>query len=194
MASGCGHGHRAGSVPSILAQTVTEWARAEHEGGPTLPPVDIIELPRDENRPSGRRFGSLVHAVLASVPFGADSDVIHRLSELESRTLGATDEEAAFAARVVEVVLAQPILERAREAARANRCRRETPISWRHDDRLIEGVVDLAFEEEGQWTLVDFKTDEELADEAPYRRQLGLYALAVGAASGQPVSAFLMRV
>ena len=184
----------AGSVPSILAQTVTEWARAEHEGGPTLPPVDIIELPRDENRPSGRRFGSLVHAVLASVPFGADSDVIHRLSELESRTLGATDEEAAFAARVVEVVLAQPILERAREAARANRCRRETPISWRHDDRLIEGVVDLAFEEEGQWTLVDFKTDEELADEAPYRRQLGLYALAVGAASGQPVSAFLMRV
>ena len=185
---------KAGSVPSIATQTVTQWARGEHEGAPKLPPVDIIEIPRDENRPSGRRFGSLVHAVLASVPFDAGPDVIQRLTELQSRTQGATDEEAAFAARVVEIVLAQPILKRAREAAKANRCRRETPVSWRNGDRLIEGVVDLAFEEQGAWTLVDFKTDEELAEKGPYQRQLGLYALAVGGATAKPVSAFLMRV
>ena len=184
----------AGLVPSMAAQTVTEWARAEHEGAPTLPPVDIIEIPREENRPSGRRFGSLVHDVLASVPFDASTEVIHRFTELQSRILGATDEEAAYAARVVESVLAEPILERAREAAKADRCRRETPVSWRDGERLIEGVVDLAFEEEGEWTLVDFKTDEELADKGPYQRQLGMYALAVGATTAKPVSAFLMRV
>ena len=183
----------AGSVPSMAAQTVSEWAQAEHEGAPTLPPVAIIEIPREENRPSGRRFGSLVHDVLASVPFDASTDVIRKFAKLQSRTLGATDEEAAFAARVVESVLAEPILERAREAAKANGCRRETPVSWREGERLVEGVVDLAFEEEGQWTVVDFKTDEELAAQ-PYQRQIGLYALAVGATTGKPVSAILMRV
>jgi ATP-dependent exoDNAse (exonuclease V) beta subunit len=184
-----------GSRPSIAAQTVTQWAKA---GGSQqdlkLPPVEIIELPRGPNRPSGLRFGALVHAVLGSVPLEGDEDLIQRVTALQGRTLGATDEEVVGAAEVVQTVLAQPILQRARHAAKASRCRRETPVVWRDGERLVEGVVDLAFEEEDRWTLVDFKTDEEIGPGASYQRQVGLYASAVEAACAKPVSAFLLRI
>jgi ATP-dependent exoDNAse (exonuclease V) beta subunit len=184
-----------GSQPSIAAQTVTQWAKA---GVPQqelkLPPVEIIELPRGPNRPSGIRFGALVHAVLGSVPLDGDAEFVQRLTVLQGRTLGATEEEVVCAAEVVQTVLAQPILQRARHAATANRCRRETPIAWRDGERLVEGVVDLAFEEGDRWTLVDFKTDEEIGPSARYERQVGLYASAVEAVCAGSVSAYLLRI
>jgi ATP-dependent exoDNAse (exonuclease V) beta subunit len=187
-----------GALRSIAAQTVTQWAKIS--GGPdadpalTLPPVKIVEVLRDPDRPTGIRFGVLVHAVLGTVPLDGDADVIRRVTELQARTLGCTAEEVESAAKVVHTVLALPIFERARKAAQAHRCRRETPIAWRHGDALIEGVIDLAFEEGTRWTLVDFKTDEEFRSAAPYQRQLGLYALAVEQACSAPVEAFLVKI
>ena len=67
-------------------------------------------------------------------------------------------------------------------------------FAWRNGDTLIEGVVDLAFEEGTRWTLVDFKTDEEFRSAAPYQRQVGLYALAVEKACSAPVAAFLVKI
>jgi ATP-dependent helicase/nuclease subunit A len=156
--------------------------------------VKIIEVSREPDRPTGIRFGVLVHAVLGTVPLDGDAGVIQRVTELQARTLGSMDEEVESAAKVVQTVLALPILERARDAAKAHRCRRETPIAWRNDDTLIEGVIDLAFEEGKRWTLVDFKTDEEFRSAAPYQRQLGLYALAVEQACATSVTAFLVKI
>ena len=53
---------------------------------------------------------------------------------------------------------------------------------------LVEGIVDLAFEEHGAWTVVDYKTDRELAaaGEDRYRRQVALYASAIAQATGAP--------
>jgi ATP-dependent exoDNAse (exonuclease V) beta subunit len=70
------------------------------------------------------------------------------------------------------------------------------PIAWRDaDGLLIEGVVDLAFEEGEIWTVIDFKTDEEFrGNESAYRRQVGMYAAAIQAANGARVAAVLMRV
>ena len=184
-----------GGRPSIAAQTVTQWAKVGAvEGSMKLPNVKIVEVPRDPDRPSGLRFGALVHAVLGTVPLDGDVDVIRRVAELQARTLGATDEEVESAVQVVHTVMKMPILERAREAAKAHRCRRETPIAWRYGDTLIEGVIDLAFEEGTRWTLVDFKTDEEFRSAAPYQRQLGLYALAVEEACSTSVEAFLVKI
>jgi ATP-dependent helicase/nuclease subunit A len=184
-----------GGRPSIAAQTVTQWAKvAAVEGSMKLPNVKIVEVPRDPDRPSGIRFGALVHAVLGTVPLDGDADVIRRVAVLQGRTLGSTDEEVESAAKVVQTVLALPILDRAREAAKTNRCRREAPIAWRRGETLIEGVIDLAFEEGKRWTLVDFKTDEEFRSAAPYQRQVGLYALAVEKAMSTSVRAFLVRI
>ena len=64
------------------------------------------------------------------------------------------------------------------------------------DDTLVEGIVDLAFEENGTWTVVDYKTDRELAaaGEEQYRRQVALYAAAIARATGQPASGVMVRV
>jgi ATP-dependent exoDNAse (exonuclease V) beta subunit len=56
-------------------------------------------------------------------------------------------------------------------------------------------VVDLAFEQAGAWTVIDFKTDEEFREnEQAYRRQVGMYAAAIQAVNGAKVSALIMRV
>jgi ATP-dependent exoDNAse (exonuclease V) beta subunit len=187
-----------GSQCSVAVRTVTQSAKAAGEESPDLklPPVEIVELARAANRPSGRRFGALVHAVLASVPFDGDLDVIQRLATIHGRILGAAREEIDSASASARAALAHPVFDDARHAARQGRCRREVPIAWRDASGfLIEGVVDLAFEQANGWMVIDFKTDEEFRGNEPaYRRQVGMYAAAIQAANGAPVSAVLMRV
>jgi ATP-dependent exoDNAse (exonuclease V) beta subunit len=187
----------AGSQNSVVVRTVTQAAKTAGEAAPlTLPPVEIIELPRAADRPSGRRFGALVHAVLASVPLDGDLNAIQRVATIHGRILGAAKEEIAAAAEGVQTALAHPVFAVARRAAQQRQCHREVPIAWRDTDGLlIEGVVDLAFEEAEGWTVIDFKTDEEFRGNEPaYRRQVGMYAAAIEAAKRAKVSALLMRV
>ena len=184
------------AVPSLNVQTAT--ARAEMGGVKETsgPEARIIELRRDPDRPTGARYGSLVHAVLATVPLAHVNAPTGEVATLHGRVLGATDAEVASAAAVAREVLAHPILRRAQAAVSRGECRREVPVTLCDDDgRLIEGVVDLAFREEDVWTVVDFKTDREL-DQAldVYRRQVGLYAEMIRRATGQAATPVLMRV
>ena len=188
----------AGSKVSVSVRTVTQAAKNAGDGVPDLklPPVEIVELPHAPNRPSGPRFGALVHAVLASVPLDGDLAAIQRLATIHGRVLGAAAEEIAAASESVHAALAHAVFDAARQAARQGRCRREAPITWRDPDGLlVEGVIDLAFEQTHGWTVVDFKTDEEFdGNEPAYRRQVGMYASAIQAANGARVLALLMRV
>ncbi len=185
-------------TPFLEVRTAGEWA-ASFTGSPDEGPfssVELVELASPRGGPSGTRYGTLVHGVLSTVSLGATRAAIDEMTAVQARIIGATGEEAASATDVVEAVLAHPILGRARRADAAGRCRRETPVTYRdRGGALVEGVVDLAFEEGPGWTVVDFKTDQELADGLDeYRRQVGLYALAIGEAVKRPVSAVLMRV
>jgi ATP-dependent helicase/nuclease subunit A len=185
-----------GSHGSVALRTVTQAAKTGDERDLQLPEVEIVELPRAANRPSGRRFGTLVHAVLASVPLDGDLDIIQRLATIHGRILGASQDEVDAASESVRVALAHRVFDDVREAAQQGRCRREVPIAWRDSEgSLIEGVIDLAFEQAGSWTVIDFKTDEEFrGDEPVYRRQVGMYAAAIKAANGSPVAALLVRL
>ena len=69
----------------------------------------------------------------------------------------------------------------------------------RDDGILMEGVVDLAFRDERDgvpcWTVVDFKTDREMADaQAAYEIQVALYVEAVTAATGEPAHGVLLQI
>jgi ATP-dependent exoDNAse (exonuclease V) beta subunit len=185
----------AGSQSSVEVRTVTQAVKTAADGA-QLPPVEIVQLPRAASRPTGRRFGALVHAVLASVPLDGDASAIQSLTDIHGRILGAPQEEIAAAAEAVGAALAHAIFADARQAAQKGRCRREAPIAWRDPDGLLmEGVIDLAFEHGEGWTVIDFKTDEEFrGNEAAYRRQVAMYASAIRAANGAQVSALLMRV
>ena len=198
------HAVEHGSSPSLVVRTVTECAAAavRTEAGARPPEergtdaVTLIDLPRDVVRPSGPRYGALVHAILATVSLDADRDRVAEVATLQGRILGATDEEVASASEVVSLALGHPLMARAREAAAKGACRRETPVTATAPDGvLIEGVVDLAFREGDAWTVVDFKTDRELTDALDvYRRQVGLYADMVSQATGQPATAVLMKL
>jgi ATP-dependent exoDNAse (exonuclease V) beta subunit len=62
------------------------------------------------------------------------------------------------------------------------------------DGALLEGVLDLAFEDDQGWTIVDFKTTAQMAGVVErYRRQVALYAWLVRRATGRAVRAVLLR-
>ena len=182
-----------GSRPSLVVRTATERARDETSGAFE---ATIVEVARDARRPSGPRFGALVHAVLATVAFDARAHEIEEVAALQGRVLGASPEEVAAASAAAAAALAHPLLAEAREAWRRGACRRETPVTLREPDgTLVEGVVDLAFAHADGWTVVDFKTDRELQQGGDvYRRQVGLYAAAIRAATGRPATAVLMKI
>jgi ATP-dependent exoDNAse (exonuclease V) beta subunit len=112
---------------------------------------------------------------------------------MQGRMLLSTGEEIQAASTIVSAVLAHDIMARARRAAAL---RRETPVTWlQNDGTMIEGVLDLAFEEDGVTTVVDFKTDHELAaGESRYRAQVQQYVSAVTRATGGPAKGILFKV
>jgi ATP-dependent exoDNAse (exonuclease V) beta subunit len=187
----------AAARPRVRVETATARAKRTSSGGATRgAEVERVDLERRGKRPTGLRFGTLVHSILAAAPLDADAEGVRAVAELQRRVLGAPGAEATAAARIVADVLKHPLLDRAREAAKRGECRRETPITQRDAQGvIIEGVVDLAFREGGEWTVVDFKTDAELGDVAEsYREQLRLYAGAIAAATGETTRGVLFAV
>ena len=186
----------AGARPSIRPRPVTQWAAARPDGEPIGLDVELVETGAGTARPTGPRFGTLVHATLATVALDASAAQVAEAVALQARILGAPDDESAAAATVVGAALSHPLLARAREAERSGRCRRETPVAVLDEDgTLLEGVLDLAWEDDQGWTVVDFKTDAELAGAVPrYRRQIALYASVIARTTGRPVKAVLLHV
>src|SRR5262249_51525692 len=104
----------------------------------------------------------------------------------------STDEEIAAATKAVTAALQHALMVRARKSQRMVR---ELPLVTQHDDRLLEGVLDLAFLEDGSWVVLDFKTDaEDLQGQSTYRRQLRWYIHAMEKLMGTLVSGYLLYV
>jgi ATP-dependent helicase/nuclease subunit A len=189
-----GHSLAAAGQPGLFDEPAAATPRAGGEApGHDVAVVDA----RGPERPGGARFGELVHAMLASAPLDADRAAIDAVAEVHGRMLSAPAEELAAAVQTVERVLSHAVLARARAASGRGACRRETPVTCLLSDGvMVEGIVDLAFEEEGAWTVVDYKTDRELAaaGEDRYRRQVALYASAIAQASGQGVRGVIIRL
>jgi ATP-dependent exoDNAse (exonuclease V) beta subunit len=187
------------SAPGVRFITATAWAAKAAELGidtvlaEQASAITILEIPGAANRPRGPRFGSLVHAVLATAPLDADADLIARTARIHARLLNAGADEIRGAVEVVSAVLRHDLVARARASASV---KRETPVSWvQRDGTLVEGVLDLAFDEGEGTVVVDFKTDHELAaGESRYRAQLLQYVTAVSRATGRPASGVLFRV
>lgn len=192
-----------GARPSLLGASATALSR---DPAAAIPPADVSTERVDGDRtahPRGKRFGALVHAVLAAVPLAplageAPLDTLDALADAHGRLLGATRAEIAAAAVRVERALRHPLLVRARDAAALGQCRREVSIAARLGDVAVDGIVDLAFRDhtERSWTVVDFKTDAELEGEAieAYRAQVRVYMTAIAGATGESARGILLSV
>jgi ATP-dependent helicase/nuclease subunit A len=87
---------------------------------------------------------------------------------------------------MVRQCLDHPLMERVKSAKRLFR---EVPFSVSLDGNLVEGKIDLLFEEEGGWVIVDYKTDDVSGEALEQRfqsyREQGLwYARAVRESAG----------
>jgi ATP-dependent exoDNAse (exonuclease V) beta subunit len=157
--------------------------------------VQIAAVAKSARRAAGRRFGTLVHNVMRDVSLDADRSAIVQLVDWNTRLLGAPAEEREAAIAAVESALASPLVARAKAAAR---CHREYPLVLNLEDgRVLEGFIDLAFVEDGQWVIVDFKTDADTSSpdkRAQYERQLQWYAFALAQLTNMQAQAWLLEI
>ena len=87
---------------------------------------------------------------------------------------------------------------------RAKRIERELPFSMLFEGKrvydtledgenlFLQGIIDTAFEEDGEWVLVDYKTDRVISGEdliKRYKIQMDLYKEALQRLTGMPVKA-----
>ncbi|HKE57505.1 MAG TPA: UvrD-helicase domain-containing protein, partial [Pyrinomonadaceae bacterium] len=159
--------------------------------------VETIEI--DFSRPHGKRFGTLVHNVLALVELDAKLDAINEVTRVQGRILGASTEEIEAATATVAQTLQHPLVQRGASAMVAGSCRREVPVSLKLDNgTMVEGIVDLAFQDQlagGDWVIVDYKTDFEMKGRLEeYRKQVWLYAQAVSHATAGKTHPVLLRI
>ena len=75
-----------------------------------MPEVAVESVGIDFSRPHGKRFGTLVHAVLSIVDLNADAVGVQAAANLQGRLLGATSEDINAASETVTKALAHPPL------------------------------------------------------------------------------------
>jgi ATP-dependent exoDNAse (exonuclease V) beta subunit len=174
-----------GSVPSLEIANPTDM--------PDAPPgttVELFTVAGTAERPYGPRFGTLVHAVLNAAVGGASAE--HVAPSL-ARSLGCDEAETKAAAEAARAALQHVLLQRARASTK---CYRELPVSLRIGEaNIMEGTIDLAFEDDGAFCVVDYKTDAPIgAVLARYQRQVGWYGEALRRITGKPVRCYLLSV
>ncbi len=183
----------------VVTATAQALARTDEVGEQVSVPtalaaeVSVEAVAIDFRRPHGKRFGTLVHAILAVTSLAADRTQIEQMARAQGRIFGASEEEIIAGAETVVTALAHPLMQR---AARSREFRREVPLMLRlADGVIVEGVIDLAFREASGWTVVDFKTDFEVSGRlAEYQKQAGLYAEAIAKATSMNATAVLLRI
>ncbi len=180
-----------GSKPSVEVRTARDLT------APARPGVVTVDqsLKRQAGRPHGRRFGALVHAILAQVPYDATKKQVKAVAELEARGLLATPEEEAAAVKAVEGALGHALLRQAAKLAPAAVRREANVVNMLADGSYLEGTVDLAFDAGAEWVVVEFKTDEELGvHRAAYEAQTEAYVDAIAAATGKATRGVVLIV
>lgn len=180
----------AGAEPSLEVFLASEAATPPD--GEAFP-IQEVSTRSGEGRPSGRRFGTLVHAVLRDAALEASLREVTRLAELLGRVLGANQEEVAAAAQAVAAALRHPLLEEARVAETVHK---ELPLLLKTGERrVVDGAVDLLFSAQGRWTAVEFKTGEAGPErKAEFLAQLSWYLKAIGEMTRQEVRGVLFLV
>ena len=163
---------------------------------PRLARVDKEEPDPEEPWKRGRAgtsIGSAVHGVLQTIDLatGAGIDDASRSQAMAE----SIPERTAEVAGMVRKALDSDIVQRAVHSAKFWR---EVPVAVPVGKGVLEGFIDLLFEEDNGLVVVDYKTDyvaaaerEEQAVEK-YRIQAGSYALAIQRATGKPVQEIVL--
>ena len=139
---------------------------------------------------AGTAVGRAVHGVLQVVDLGdpVDLDV---LADAQARAEGV-DDRADVVRRLARSAIDSATV---RDAVAVGRFWRELFVAAPVGGRLVEGYIDLLYENaDGELVVVDYKTDQARSDDeldasmAHYRSQGAAYSAVVAAALGRPVA------
>ena len=195
--------HRA--MDRIMAEeTMEPEQKSEKEFEHYIPA--FMEGVQEENL--GAKRGTATHRILECYDFTKEPEEL--ASQLEQMV-----EEKLVEPEMVELVdknklqkfLESPLARRMQQAAKDGKLYREKPFvmgetakdvlvdSKSQEMVLIQGIIDVFFEEEGEMVLLDYKTDrirtgKELAER--YRAQIQLYKSAIERATGKKVKEQLL--
>ncbi len=169
-------------APSKVAAGAPEETGRARGDGPEIPGAVVpreTSVPSDGGRDRMLLFGLAFHRLMELADL-SDERAVGALAASVASELGIED-ACADLERIAAAALSSDLI---RRAARAARCFREVPFAVPWEGNLIEGRIDLLFEENGRWTLVDYKTDDVTAAQAgeriaAYRPQAAAYALAL---------------
>ncbi len=160
---------------------------------PKIAAIQVETVREAGIRPSGLRFGTLVHTILRDVNLDAKLKEIQCLATFHGQILCASKEEIEAAVQSVNSALGHSLLKR---AAMSQRCHRELPILLKLNERnILEGTIDLAFFDNSSWTVVDFKTDTHLGSQrSRYQRQLAWYVFGLSEITGSEADGWLLGI
>ena len=195
--------HRA--MDRIMAEETMEPEQKSEKEFEHYSPA-FMEGVQEENL--GAKRGTATHRILECYDFTKEPEEL--ASQLEQMV-----EEKLVEPEMVELVdkkklkkfLESPLARRMQQAARNGQLYREKPFvmgetakdvledSKSEEMVLIQGIIDVFFEEEGEMVLLDYKTDrirtgKELAER--YRAQIQLYKSAIERATGKKVKEQLL--
>jgi len=155
-------------------------------------PEDLPSLEREEEvHVPAVRLGTAVHEAMEALLDPSRTPPASAAEAVAAATVPLDPAARAEAVALVTRLLAHPVVARARAARRRFV---ELPVLFRDETLdgapLVEGKVDLLFEEEDGWVVVDWKTDRlptaavRAEREALYAPQLESYGRAVRAVVG----------
>jgi ATP-dependent helicase/nuclease subunit A len=134
----------------------------------------------------GAKFGELVHRLLEIVDWETPVHLAE-LAEIGGTAIEAPQDMIPEALKVVKRTLASDLVKR---ILRSDRYFKEVPFAFKEKGVIVEGKMDVIFQEDDAITIVDFKTDKvteaDLEIRAKhYKPQIETYARAVQATLGR---------
>ena len=197
----------------VYRQECDELARVLSEGGAVdegwLAAEEEEKGPRDETD-GGRldagalpsraiRLGVAFHAAMEELDFDSSVEEAARLAAPFATRHNLDSASELQLAAMIKATLSSELVERARAArGRGKRILRELPLVQPAGDAVAveERKIDLLFEEDGGWVLVDYKTDHVPPDSAilaaRYRDQVCEYREALVSLGIRVSSAYLL--
>ena len=200
-------------LPMLLSVSALKRPMEESEDAPEIPWETLlspVEEKDEETVYHGTYGGTLFHEVISRVDLSQIATLQGRGSELdrlEVQGILSKEERETFPMHWLEKFARSGICVRMGQSSQV--LKEEsfmcgyTPAQLQaqvphflvppgaddHEMIVVQGVVDAAFVEDGQWVLVDYKTDRQFSEETlnMYRLQLAIYSGALESITGMQV-------
>lgn len=171
----------------VMPDYVKEWPAYAATTAAQRPDIPVPPFIQEHLSFTGAAMGTLMHQVVQWLPLQAQSrsEIEKALDDLQARAFLTAEEREAVDVNMLEAFYQSDFVQRMMRESLS--IEHEVSFTMHLDDCMVDGQIDLFFETKDGYEIVDFKTDRSINVER-YRDQLNMYAQALAAARGKPVT------